>query len=118
MPPKSFSKFIQRWLKADPDGAGDDVILPKIEIGDRCELEKLEILNKETQPPNRFSEAGLIKGLEKRGIGRPSTYASIISTIQTREYVTLESKALKPKEFYGPFLKLVKEKVREKKLLT
>lgn len=88
--------LFQGWLKADPDGAGDDVILPKIEIGDRCELEKLEIIDKETQPPNRFSEAGLIKELEKRGIGRPSTYASIISTIQTREYVTLENKALKP----------------------
>jgi DNA topoisomerase-1 len=84
------------WLKADPDGAGDDVILPKIEIGDRCELEKLDIIDKETQPPNRFSEAGLIKELEKRGIGRPSTYASIISTIETREYVTVENKALKP----------------------
>jgi len=84
------------WLKADPDGAGDDVILPKIEIGDRMELEKLDIIDKETKPPNRFSEAGLIKELESRGIGRPSTYASIISTIQTREYVTLENKALKP----------------------
>lgn len=84
------------WLSADPDGAGDDVILPKIEIGDRCELEKIEIVSKETQPPNRFSQAGLIKELEKRGIGRPSTYASIISTIETREYVTLENKSLKP----------------------
>jgi DNA topoisomerase-1 len=84
------------WLKADPDGAGEDVILPKIEIGDRMELQKLEIVDKETKPPNRFSEAGLIKELEARGIGRPSTYASIISTIQTREYVTNENKALKP----------------------
>jgi DNA topoisomerase-1 len=84
------------WLKGDPDGASDDVILPKIEIGDRCELEKLDIIDKETQPPNRFSEAGLIKELEKRGIGRPSTYASIITTIETREYVTLENKSLKP----------------------
>lgn len=84
------------WLKADPDGSGDDVILPNINIGDRMELESLNIEDKETQPPNRYSEAGLIKELEKRGIGRPSTYASIISTITTREYVNLENKALKP----------------------
>lgn len=84
------------WLKADPDGTGDDVILPEINIGDRMELQALNIEDKETQPPSRYSEAGLIKELEKRGIGRPSTYASIIGTIQTREYVTLENKALRP----------------------
>jgi DNA topoisomerase-1 len=84
------------WLKADPDGSGEDVLLPEISIGDRCELEKIEILSKETQPPNRYSEAGLIKELEKRGIGRPSTYASIIATIETRDYVTVENKTLKP----------------------
>lgn len=84
------------WLKADPDGAGEDVILPKIEIGDRMELQTLDIIDKETKPPNRFSEAGLIKELEARGIGRPSTYASIISTIENREYVTIENKSLKP----------------------
>lgn len=84
------------WLKADPDGGGNDVILPNVNIGDRMELESLNIESKETEPPNRYSEAGLIKELEKRGIGRPSTYASIISTITTREYVSLENKALKP----------------------
>ena len=84
------------WLKADPDGSGDDVILPNIKIGDRMELQKLIIDDKETKPPNRYSEAGLIKELEARGIGRPSTYASIISTIVTRGYVLLENKALKP----------------------
>lgn len=84
------------FLLADPDGRGDDVILPQINKGQVVDLQKLQILDKETQPPNRFSEAGLIKELEKRGIGRPSTYASIISTIVDREYVTKESKALKP----------------------
>lgn len=84
------------FLMADPDGRGEDVLLPKIEKGAVVDLQKLEILDKETQPPNRFSEAGLIKELEKRGIGRPSTYASIISTITEREYVSKEGKALRP----------------------
>jgi DNA topoisomerase-1 len=84
------------WLKGDPDGTGDENILPEINIGDRMELEALNIEDKETQPPSRYSEAGLIKELEKRGIGRPSTYASIIATIEHRDYVTLENKALKP----------------------
>lgn len=84
------------WLKADPDGRGDDVILPEISIGDRMETKKIDVIGKETQPPNRFSEAGLVKELEARGIGRPSTYASIISTIVAREYVTLLNKSLKP----------------------
>jgi DNA topoisomerase-1 len=53
---------------------------------------------KQTQPPPRYSEAGLIKELEKRGIGRPSTYASTIKTIQDREYVEKEGRALKPTE--------------------
>lgn len=84
------------FLLADPDGRGEDVLLPKIEKNDIVDLQKLDILDKETQPPNRFSEAGLIKELEKRGIGRPSTYASTISTITEREYVTKEGKTLKP----------------------
>lgn len=88
--------LFEGWLKADPEGSGDDVILPNISIGDRMELESLNIEDKETQPPNRYSEAGLIKELEKRGIGRPSTYASIISTIEHRDYVNIENKALKP----------------------
>jgi DNA topoisomerase I len=84
------------WLMVDPDGKGEDVLLPDIKINEIVDLENLNIESKETQPPNRFSEAGLIKELEKRGIGRPSTYASIISTITEREYVSRESKSLKP----------------------
>ncbi len=93
------SKILQKgFLMEDDFASGDDFILPEINIGESVDLDKLEIDNKETQPPNRFSEAGLIKELEKRGIGRPSTYASIISTIVEREYVTKENKALKPTE--------------------
>jgi DNA topoisomerase I len=84
------------WLMADPDGKGEDVILPDITVNEILDLENLKIESKETSAPNRFSEAGLIKELEKRGIGRPSTYASIISTIVDREYVSREAKSLKP----------------------
>ena len=84
------------WLKADPEGAGEDRILPKVKENDPLKLIKLNMDEKWTEPPGRYSEAGLIKELEKRGIGRPSTYASIIRTLETREYVIKENKALKP----------------------
>ncbi len=84
------------WLKADPEGAGEDRILPPLKENDPIKLIKLIMDEKWTEPPGRYSEAGLIKELEKRGIGRPSTYASIIRTLETREYVIKENKALKP----------------------
>lgn len=84
------------WLIADPEGVGEDVILPKVEIGEKLKLLDLSAQGKETEPPGRYSEAGLIKELEKRGIGRPSTYASIIKTIQDRGYVEKLNKALMP----------------------
>jgi DNA topoisomerase-1 len=84
------------WLEADPGARGEDVELPKLSKGDDLDLKEIKSEEKETQPPPRYSEAGLVKELEKRGIGRPSTYASIIKTLEDREYVTKENKALKP----------------------
>jgi len=84
------------WISADPDARGEDVILPKVDEGETLKLLDLKSLEKFTEPPPRYSEAGLVKELEKRGIGRPSTYASIIKTIEQRGYVTKEGKALKP----------------------
>ncbi len=69
-----------------------NVALPDVEVGDRLDLEKLDPKQHFTKPPPRFGEASLVKELEKRGIGRPSTYASIISTIQDRGYVRLDSR--------------------------
>jgi len=69
-----------------------DVTLPDVQVGDRVDLEKLDPRQHFTKPPPRFGEASLVKELEKRGIGRPSTYASIISTIQDRGYVRLENR--------------------------
>lgn len=84
------------WLKADPRSASEDVILPKYKTGEILKLIDIKSEEKKTEPPTRYSEAGLIKELEKRGIGRPSTYASIIKTLEDREYVEKLSKALYP----------------------
>jgi DNA topoisomerase-1 len=70
----------------------EDVLLPDLKQGDVLDLVKLDPRQHFTKPAPRFGEASLVRELEKRGIGRPSTYASIISTIQDRGYVRLENK--------------------------
>ena len=84
------------WLKADPDARGEDVELPKVEIGETLKLLDIRSQEKFTEPLSRYTEAGLIKELEKRGIGRPSTYASIMKTIEDRGYVNKEGRTLIP----------------------
>ena len=69
-----------------------EVALPDVQVGERLDLVKLDPLQHFTKPTARFGEASLVKELEKRGIGRPSTYASIISTIQERGYVRLDGR--------------------------
>ncbi|WP_291259172.1 type I DNA topoisomerase [Fusobacterium sp.] len=71
---------------------------PEIKIGDRTKLEKLHIKEDFTKPPSRFTESSLVKKLEAEGIGRPSTYASIIETLKKREYVKIEGKSFIPTE--------------------
>jgi len=70
----------------------EDVVLPSVEVGETLGLVKLDPSQHFTKPSPRFTEASLVKELEKRGIGRPSTYAAIISTIQERGYVKVESR--------------------------
>ena len=84
------------WLKADPRSASEDVILPKLSVGDALKLINIDSEEKQTEASARYSEAGLIKELEKRGIGRPSTYASIIKTLDERGYVDKINKTLHP----------------------
>jgi len=84
------------WLKADPDSRGEDVEMPKVAKDDALTLSDIRADEKATQPPSRYTEAGLVKELEKRGIGRPSTYASIIKTLEDRGYVTKEGRTLFP----------------------
>jgi len=84
------------WLKADPESIGEEITLPPCKKDETLELISIDSQEKQTQPPARYTEAGLIKELEKRGIGRPSTYASITRTIETRGYVEKEGRSLKP----------------------
>jgi len=84
------------WLAADPAARGEEVELPKVAVGERLTLVEANSEHKQTQPPSRYSEAGLIKELERRGIGRPSTYASIMKTLQDRGYVEKEGRTLMP----------------------
>lgn len=82
------------WTKVMPAlrKGDEDRTLPVIEVGTDLDLQKLIPSQHFTKPPARYSEASLVKELEKRGIGRPSTYASIISTIQDRGYVRVENR--------------------------
>ncbi len=77
----------------DDDG---DRLLPEIEKGDTIKLDELRPEQHFTEPPPRFTEASLVKTLEEYGIGRPSTYASIITTLQNREYVEMDAKRFMP----------------------
>ncbi len=81
------------WTRVHPQlSKGDDKHLPDLSVGEVLTLEQLNPTQHFTKPPARFGEASLVKELEKRSIGRPSTYASIISTIQDRGYVRLDKK--------------------------
>ena len=77
-------------------GDDEDRVLPAMKEGDRLPLADVALGQHFTEPPPRFSEASLVKTLEEYGIGRPSTYASIISTLQSREYVEIESRRFFP----------------------
>lgn len=81
------------WTRVQrPLGKNEDQILPAVQVGETLALEKLDPKQHFTKPPARYTEAALVKELEKRGIGRPSTYASIISTIQDRGYVKVDQR--------------------------
>ena len=80
----------------DSKTGSEERLLPPLEKGDSCALKDIRADQHFTEPPPRFSEASLVKTLEEYGIGRPSTYATIISTLQAREYVTLEKKRFYP----------------------
>jgi DNA topoisomerase-1 len=89
-----FDGFQAAW----PNGSGDKETLPKAEAGETLKLVELETKQKFTEPPPRYTEGTLVKELEARGIGRPSTYAPTISTIQTRTYVVKEEGKFRPTE--------------------
>lgn len=84
------------WLEADPESRGEDIELPEMYKDQELKLKDINGEQKETEPPSRYTEAGLIKELEKRGIGRPSTYASTIKTLSDRGYVDKQGRTLIP----------------------
>ena len=122
-----FAGFLRAYVEGSDDPAAElgdqETMLPKLAVGDLVTrdgplaLESLEPSGHETLPPARYTDASLVKRLEEDGIGRPSTYASIISTIERRGYVWRQGKALVPsftayavthllKEHFGPLVEL------------
>lgn len=95
-----FPGFFRAYVEGsdDPEAAleNQESFLPPLSNGDGTDLQDLKFNSHETKPPARYTEATLVKELEKRGVGRPSTYAAVISTIQSRGYVRSEGKALVP----------------------
>lgn len=94
----TFPGFMQVYLEGmdDEDAEEKEKLLPPMKEGDVVDLISLQGEQHFTEPPPRYSEASLVKALEEHGIGRPSTYASIISTLLHREYVLLDAKRFKP----------------------
>ncbi|HAJ72174.1 MAG TPA: type I DNA topoisomerase [Methylophilaceae bacterium] len=92
-----FPGFIAVYMESLDDAEEEDEAkLPHLEVGELLNVEKIYGDQHFTEPPPRYSEASLVKVLEEFGIGRPSTYASIISTLQDREYVLLDKKRFSP----------------------
>ena len=92
-----FSGFIAVYEEGrDEEGEATGSPLPDLQEGDKALASKIEKQQHFTQPPARYTEATLVKAMEEKGVGRPSTYASIVSTIQDREYVNKVDKRLQP----------------------
>ncbi|BCU11548.1 type I DNA topoisomerase [Microcystis aeruginosa] len=95
-----FPGFFRAYVEGsdDPEAAIDDqeIILPALSVGDTPNCRQLEAISHDTQPPARYSEASLVKTLESEGIGRPSTYATILGTIIDRGYAQMRNKTLIP----------------------
>ena len=108
-----FEGFLRAYVEGsdDPEAelAQQEVLLPAMQEGDKLDLKQLDAKSHTTQPPARFTEASLTRTLEERGIGRPSTYASIIDTIQNREYVFKKGNALVPSWTAFAVIRLLEE---------
>ena len=105
-----FDGYTCLYVAGTDEDEEDEGKLPKINEGDALKLKELTGNQHFTQPPARYTEASLIKTLEETGVGRPSTYASILSTITQREYVVREQKQIKPTELGEATTNLLKEK--------
>ena len=96
----TFPGFLRAYVQGsdDPESDPDDKekVLPTLAAGDALAVQRLEPTGHETRPPARYTEASLVQRLEELGVGRPSTYASIMTTIQDRGYVWKKGTALVP----------------------
>ncbi len=110
-----FDGFLKIYLEGtdDEDTEEKQGVLPKISIGDKLKYDNIVALQRFTKPPARYTEASLVKKMEELGIGRPSTYAPTISTIQKRNYV--EKSQLKAKERVYKKIELISGKMNQTK---
>ncbi|RAZ59684.1 type I DNA topoisomerase [Campylobacter hyointestinalis] len=90
-----------------------DKILPNLNVSDRLELQNIKSQSHFTEPPTRYSEAGLVKKLESLGIGRPSTYAPTISLLTSRDYVKIEKKQLIPNDIAFTITSVLEENFKD-----
>jgi len=90
-----------------------DKLLPQLDKGERVTLDDIKVQQHFTEPPARYNEASLIKKLESLGIGRPSTYAPTITILQTRKYIEIEKKKIKPTEIAFTVIELLEEHFSE-----
>ncbi len=104
-----FDGFTAVYTEGRDDVQEKEVTLPPLQVSDRCHAEKIESEQRFTQPPPRYTEATLVKSLEEKGIGRPSTYSPTISTIVDRGYIAREKKLLVPTELGFVVNNLMKE---------
>lgn len=107
-----FLGFMSVYLESDEDNKNNEEeksLLPNLAVGEMCDLSRIFGNQKFTEPPPRYTEASLIKDLEANGIGRPSTYAPTLSTIQDRGYIKNENRRLFPTEIAFVVTDLLKE---------
>ncbi|UTR15110.1 type I DNA topoisomerase [Salipaludibacillus sp. LMS25] len=105
-----FPGFMKVYIEGNDEGKEEkDRLLPAMEEGDTALSEKIDPNQHFTQPPPRYTEARLVRTMEELGIGRPSTYAPTLDTIQRRGYVALEDKRFVPTELGGIVLELIEE---------
>jgi DNA topoisomerase-1 len=92
----NFDGFMSVYEEQDEEATPDNIKLPALNVGEELPIDKVGFTEHQTEPKPRYSEASLVKSLEELGIGRPSTYASIISTLKKREYVLMDKKRFIP----------------------
>jgi len=105
-----FPGFMKIYVEGNDDGQADEErLLPPLSAGERVETSQIDPKQHFTQPPPRYTEARLVRTLEELGIGRPSTYAPTLETIQKRNYVAIEEKKFVPTELGELIIQLMEE---------